>query len=156
MYRIFAFVNNVDSDQLAHPCHPIWIYTDPILVRNNLMNLSANCVQMCWLNWEGDVDLFAPYNLYTFIAWANSVDPDPCLLIRIFTVRYLTYYCPDSKQYRSRSDGRDVLADLDLHWLHMHKNVYISRKGLLHTCIFFFQRYHYVVISLWFIYAHLP
>jgi hypothetical protein len=26
-----------------------------------------------------------------------------------------------------------MLADLDLHWLHMHKNAYIWSKGLMHS-----------------------
>jgi hypothetical protein len=61
LYCIYTRFNtcatSVNPNQLAHPYHPIWICTGRILVRNNLMNLKANCVdpdqmaQMCQLIW---------------------------------------------------------------------------------------------------------
>ena len=40
--HFYACATSVDPDQLAHPCHLIWICTGRILVRNNLMNQKAN------------------------------------------------------------------------------------------------------------------
>jgi hypothetical protein len=48
----------------------------------------------------------------------------------------LGYFLPKCDQCRSRSDGKDVPADLDLHWSHKCKKVYISRKGLNRVYLF--------------------
>jgi hypothetical protein len=56
---------------------------------------------------------------YTLIARVNSLDPDQDLNCSLF--ESLGYFWPKYDQCRSRSDGADVMANLDLHWSHMHK-----------------------------------
>jgi hypothetical protein len=52
----------------------------------------------------------------------TSVPSDQDLNCSLFDL--IGYFRPKYDQCRSRSDGMDVPADLDLHWSHTRKNVY--------------------------------
>jgi hypothetical protein len=58
----------------------------------------------------------------------KSVPSDQDLNCSLFDL--LGFFWSKCDQWRSWSDSTNVLADLDLHWLHMRKKAYIWRKGL--------------------------
>jgi hypothetical protein len=84
-------------------------------------------------------DVFNPFlHIYTFMAWANSVDPDqmahPCNLIRICTFHFFIYlgnFWLTSKQCRSWSNGITWICKLI--WIYtVIKRVYLEKNKLNH------------------------